>query len=452
MADDNTGAWRPISISALGLQPHLAREWRCLPAWDVTAIHRGPDAEVPRPGAPDQKKYAFYDRHLDRRFSIPYPHATRESPRFTGRAIGDALREWDALVETRDGYLEDAGLTPESPAADVARCLADTFKCDSYFKDKPMCDAFESDPRALDGPVEGLLYKSYCVGCAKAYVAMVDSLGLPARNIGCGAHWVAEVLVDGRWHLVDSVGRHDRYLGLAAYYESSFVETYLDPTGDHGEGLTDEYRDGLWKRPNPQFHFTGGTWAGPLTLRYGTSNAYALYPDASRRGIKSGDGKRLPMIARANGFYWPRVHTSDGPAARELRERTAPVPLAEGDLARDYLYHELAPGQAVRQTVYVGATGDLEEIELVLTFALPDDAESNAALWRGLELTVNGERVALPPLDASHGVVRVTVALARSLWRAESVNTLVLANGSAVATHVPCVPAVMEPYVPPLRG
>jgi len=158
--------WQAIRLYAEGPQARLGRHWNCVPAWDVTAIHREPDGEIARPDARraqqgpagerpgrDQRKYVYWNRHADPRFHIEYTHATRESPRPQGRTIGDTDREWDALIEHRDRYLRDAGLTLQSEPEAIARCLAETFGAGSYFKDKPLCPTFASDARALEHPI-----------------------------------------------------------------------------------------------------------------------------------------------------------------------------------------------------------------------------------------------------------------------------------------------------------
>ncbi|MHC4717805.1 MAG: hypothetical protein ACYS5V_12605, partial [Planctomycetota bacterium] len=165
--------WRPIEIYGEGLQPHLGRTWKCYPAWTLVAVYDGPDRTVTKTDLVDPKsgekrpldKHFFVNRHVDRRFHIDYPLTVRDSPRLKGLALATAEEEWDALIEKRDQYLAESGLTPAAPAVEIARVMAETFRATSYFKHKPM-SPFEQGQRRLDGPIEGLLYKSYCTGCA----------------------------------------------------------------------------------------------------------------------------------------------------------------------------------------------------------------------------------------------------------------------------------------------
>ena len=480
MSGSTHGEWTPVRLYGGGLQPHTARAWNCLPAWDVVAVHEKADAVLHHPdhfkaqaGAPDEEcpdrdkvKHVFRDRHIDKRFYLDYPNARKGSPRARGVAIGDSDAEWDTLIEWRNRYLAEAGLDLKSDPEAVAKRLAETFAADGHFKDKPMCDAVPDNHRALNGGIEGLLYKSHCVGCAKAYVLLADSLGLPCRNMGCGGHWVAEVFVGGKWHLVDSVGRHERNRGLDCYFKSSFLESYLDPMGDHGEDLSDDFRKGLWKRENPQFHFTGGMWAGPQTLRYAGSNAYALYPDETRWGIKSDDGKRVPVVLRAGGFYWPTAHnTIDGEELERVRRSGFPRPMSHETPGRDYFYQPFETRQKLRQSVVLGSLDDAEAVEATFTFAPSKVSDFSPDAGKRLVVKVGAFEKSLADLGAwppalpddstieepsSGECLRSTASLPVDAFRPESVNWIELHHRGRLCYFAPMVPAVMEPYIAPL--
>ena len=85
MLTSDSENWQPIRIYGQGLQPRAGREWNCVPAWDITAIYREPDGELAHKG---QKRFVFWNRHIDRRFHIDYPHAIKKSPRVVGRTFG----------------------------------------------------------------------------------------------------------------------------------------------------------------------------------------------------------------------------------------------------------------------------------------------------------------------------------------------------------------------------
>jgi len=471
--------WQPIRLYGEGVQPHTGRHWNCLPAWDVTAVYPEPDAVIRHPDAvraesdPDgeypnknRTRGVFWNRHIDRRFHLEYPRAAKSYPRAQGRTIGDPDREWDTLIEYRDRYLAEAGLTLEGDPEAVARVMAESFACENFEK-KPMCETFEKNQRELCHAMEGLMHKSFCVGCAEACIALADACGFPARGIGCGAHRVAEIRVNGRWHMADSVGRHEKSRGLACWFESSYHDMFLDPMGDHGERIFDGFRDGLFRRPNPQFHFNSGMWSGPCTLRWATSCACAIYPDNERWGFKSEDNRRLPIVARSGGFYWPQVHSSDKPALRQLRRAALPHAMYEGDTQRDYLFHPFLFGQALRQSVWLDALDDMEAMELTFTFGASSAGDFSDATGRQLALRIGDFEKSLADLDAwppqpaeSKGpentaggaTLASTVTVPADAFRPKAVNWIELHQKSNTLLYSPCVPAVMEPYIAPLRS
>jgi hypothetical protein len=444
--------WETIRIYGQGLDPHLGRQWECVPAWDVTAIHRQPDGEI---RYKDQASFVFWNRHLDRRFHISYPHATRQSPRVVGRTIGETNREWDVLIEYRDRYLREARLNLRSPQAEIARCLADTFRAENFAK-KPLATTFSSEARSLGHGIEGLLHKSNCVGCAYAYVLLADSCEFPVRAIGCDGHIVAEVLVDGSWRLVDSVGRHPGHEGWPIYFEASYMETALNPMGDFGVDVPEDLREGFFRRPSGQFHFHDGTWQGPRTLRFATSNAFALYPSVKKWGIKSMDGKRLPIIANRLGFYWPTVHWSDAEALQQIRRKMLPDPIREENRMRDFLYYEFKPGEKLRQSIYLGETDGLEQIEISFSFGASKRSDFSDCNGPRLVAKIGefekslADLKAWPPQADESQNLTATIQLPAEFFRENCVHWIELHHRGDGSFFVPCVPSIMEPYLPPL--
>ncbi len=449
--------WKSITIPGGGIQPPTTRLWDCSPAWDVTALQREADGVIRHPDG-DASKFVFWNRHIDRRFHIEYPHATRDTPRAVGRTIGDPDREWDILIEHRDRYLREAGLSLSSPPEAIARCFANTFAtgASGCFDKKPMCTTFSDSPRNLTHGIEGLLHKSFCVGCAKAFALLADTCGIPSRLIGCGAHYVAEVRIGNTWHMADSVGRHEKNAGYPMYFPATFMELILNPFVDFGLRIPDALREGFFKRVNGQFHFHGGQWDGPKTLRFAMSNAFALYPHEPRWGFKSGDGRRLPLVANRGGFYWPVVHDSDAAQVLEIRRSAFPEPVTEV-LGRDYLCHPLKPGQKLRQSFWLGDLDGLEAVEVAITFAPSRQSDFASAAGRQLRLHLGdwtrtlGELGVWPPVEGAHGTMPASVIrLPAEVLTAESVHWLELEHAGRGVYHMPCVPNVMEPYLPPL--
>ena len=453
---NDTRSWKPIRLHGGGIQPGTAC-WRdCLPAWDITAIQREADGVIPDP-AGGAAVSLFWNRHVDRRFRIAYPHATRESPRATGRTIGDPDREWDTLIAYRDRYLHDAGLTLSSPPEDIARCFANTFATGpaGHFDRKPMCSTFADSPRNLSHGIEGLLHKSFCVGCAKAFGLLADACGIPSRFIGCGAHYVAEVRIGNTWHMADSVGRHEKNAGYPMYFPATFMELGLNPSGDFGIPIPDGLRQGFFKRVNGQYHFHDGQWDSPKTLRFAMGNAHALYPDEPRWGFKSPDGRRLPLLACRGGFYWPVVHESDAARLQENRRSAFPEPLSVIP-GSDYLFHRLEAGQRLRQSFWLGDLDGLEAIEVAITFAPSRQSDFSGEAGRQMVVRMGdwcgslADLNAWPPAGEPGRMPFVVIRLTPDLLKAESVHWIELEHRGRGPYYMPCVPNVMDPYLDPL--
>jgi|GEM_PF-6490844 len=469
--------WQSLRFFGRGIQPYTARHYDCLPAWDVSGIYSQPDewlkhpdhhrAEAGLPGEHpnrDKRRGIFWNRHIDRRFYISYPHSAKDQPRVQSYTIGDPADEWEVVTEYRDRILSESGLKPTDNPREVAKALADSFLEESFEK-KPMCTTFEENPRELTNGVEGLLHKSFCVGCARAFAMMGDMLHYNTRTIGCDGHIIAEVYLDGKWHLIENSGRHMGN-GTGAFFEGSYMDTFLNPLDDFGAPMPDKYRDGLYKRINPQFHFGDGQWESAKTLRYSTHCAAAIYPGLDRYGIKAEGDTILPIIRRAGGFYWPSVHTSDHPAIEALRMKTLPNPISDVPGMRDYFFHPLSKGQSLRQSVWLDRVDDMDALEVVITFAPSRDCDYGAAAGKSLILRVgkfarslsdlgawplrNGQgQTADQPL-ASNDSLLSKVRIPVEMLTPNAVNWIELINDTDGIYHMPCAPAVMEPYISPL--
>lgn len=449
--------WRAVRIYGCGHQPHMGREWNCDPAWDVQAVYAKPDEELVAPDG-SARRFVFWNRHIDRRFHLDYPRTTRESPRVRSRSVTDPDREWQIVQEHRDRYLADSGLSLVSPPEAIVKCLADSFKHDSYFKHKPACLTYGEPTRELSNPIEGLLYLSFCVGCAHALAALADACGFPARTVGCGAHRVAEVLVNGRWHFIENSCRHADSEGLEAFFPASFMEVTLEPW-KYRDFLPAKKVAGYTKAPNGQFHFMGGTWKGPSTLRFAASNAHALYPELERWGFKSGDGKHLPILERANGFYWENELRDLQAQANAAwwRKQNCPFPTSEAGPGSDYLYHPFRPGERIRQSVWLGDLAGMTGLEVTLPVAPEPHLNDVPDMGKKLVLRAGDLALSLADLGAWPGSEpdraghrRCVATIPVSALKPHSVNWIVLENRSPAILQAPFIPAALEPYITPL--
>lgn len=460
--------WQPVRLYGAGLQEHMGREWNCEPAWDIHAVYPEADEYLPHPEKTlaqedpdgdypnrDRTMPVFVDRHIDRRFHLDYPRTTKDAPRVRSHTITDPEREWEIVLEHRDRYLADAGLTLDDEPERIAKCLADTFKWRSYFQDKPSCPTFAEGARELTNPIEGLLFQCFCVGCAHAFAALADMAGLACRTIGCGGHRMAEVRTNGQWHMIENTCRHKRNPTLEAFFPASFAEVTLEPL-KFRDCMPDQKMTNYWSIPGGQYHFMGGAWQSPPTLRFAASNAYALYPDFEHWRIKAEAGNRLPIILRRNGFYWENsVHSSDAPKAREWQRSNTPFELPEEGRVGDFLYAPFQPGDSLRQSIWLDAVDDMDRLEVAIP--LPPTLEIDEALGRGLVVSVGDFEQPLAPASwpaaepdsRCHFVC--TVNIPPAALTANAVNWIEFHNRGEKTVQAPYLPAAMEPYLPPLK-
>ncbi len=448
-------SWLPIRVDAAGLQPHLRREWTCDVAWDVQAVYAGPDETLTSADGSVQRA-VFWNRHIDRRFHIDYPPTRRETPRVGSRTWHDPDGEWELVQATADRYLGAAGLDRGNDPEAIARCLAASFEYEPWFKLREPCPTFSDNPRELHNGLEALVYQSFCVGCAHALAILADACGLPARTVGLGAHRVAEIRIDGRWHMTENSCRHADSQELASWFPASFHEVPLHP--DRYADLMPAGKPAKYLRTsNAQYHFMGGMWQSSETLRLAAGNAFALYPELDRWGLKSDDRRRLPILMRANGFYWQDViHGSDDAAMQDVYRRNTPWPLGDTRPGCAFLYTDFNPGDTLRQSFQLDGLADLEAIELTLPMP-PVPALDDSQLGTGLLLAVNDDQRPLAAwgiADAGESVRtghrHLTIALPPGAFQADAVNWLQLTNETGRRLHAPVVPAAMEPYIPPL--
>jgi hypothetical protein len=448
--------WHEVRIYGCGLQPHMWREWLAEPAWTINALYAQADEVRRLPGSP-APRHLFWNRHLDRRFHLEYPRSTRAAARPVSHAIGDAGREWDIVQEHLDRYLAAAGLTRQSPPLAIAQTLAAAWRREPYFAAKEQCPAYADERRQLSHPVEGLLYQSHCVGCAQALAALADAAGLAVRTIGLGGHRVAEIRVGGRWYMTENSCRHPGGDALAPWFPASFLAVTLHPERFADRMPADKPAKYL-NVTNGQYHFQGGTWTCPVTLRLAAGNAVALYPELHEYGFKSEDGRRLPLVNRAGGFYWENgCHPlADRPALRRLNEQTCPFPITGDGPAASFLYYPLRPGERLRQSVWLDHLDGLLGLELVLPVAPEPHLATVPDLGRRLIVQVGDWQTSLHDAGAwpgeepdQRGLRRCVVTIPAAALQPRAVNWLVLRNDSGTTLQAPFLPAALEPYLAP---
>jgi hypothetical protein len=269
---------------------------------------------------------------------------------------------------------------------------------------------------------------------------------------------VAEVLVDGRWYYAENSCRHAKTEDLEAFFPAGFMEVTLDPAA-YGPFAASRHQESFWRRPNGQYHFMGGTWQCPATLRFAASNAHALYPYLERWGFKADYGNMLmPLVLRRNGFYWVNGEPRTDPqAARARRQQRYPFPLPADCTSSDYLYHPFRPGDRIRQSVWLGEIADMQGLEVQLPFAPEPHVQFTEQLGRQLTVKVGDFERSLADLGAwppkaeerrPHLVCAVRIP--NDALKANAVNWIELRQNSGLTMQAPYIPAAMEPYIHPL--
>jgi hypothetical protein len=459
----DTDSWQPVVIRGGGIYPSMEQDWLCDPAWDIHAVYENPDGEVAHPegvlveGHRDYGKhrYVFRDRHIDRRHTVDYPPTTAGAARMPSATIADPQRAWDVVIEHRDRYLAEAGLSLQSSPAQIAACLAETFRWKSHFRNKSRAD-LPSNPRELNNPVDGVLYQSACTSCAPAFMAMAESAGLSVRKVGMGAHHVAEVLIDGRWRFIENTGRHESSQELAAFFPVSLLELTLD-AGRYVSLMPPGKARDYWKAVNLQYHFFAGRWDSTPTLRLSASNIHALYPYFDQYHVSSDDGRRLPLVLRAGGFYWPIAWSGESPKMNEVR-KSRPFEVNQLVPVADFLYHPFSPGQILRTTIWLSDISDMKHLEWTIPLAPESHLDlSHAGIGTDFVIRINDWQSPLSGMirefprdldNRSHW--RVVMNVPKEALIPNAVNTLAVLHRGRSAIWAPFIPSAMQPYEPPL--
>jgi hypothetical protein len=171
------------------------------------------------------------------------------------------------------------------------------------------------------------------------------------------------------------------------------------------------------------------------------------------------DGKRLPIIDRSVGFFYPRVHASlDNETTRRRRQTVLPNRMPQGTpITHDFLYQPLRTGDKLRQTLFLGNLDDLEGVEVAFNFGATTDSDFGPETGRSLEVRAGRFAKSLHKLGAwppvgpdATGNVTCAAMLPPKAFQANAVNTIELHHRGDTVLHIPCVPACMEPYIPPL--
>lgn len=414
-----------------------------LPVWSFDAVYERPDGEVPEPEsyaghggfvqrklmdkgqsgteqniAAFRRKYHYFEaRHLDERFSIRHRPDGIDVPRPVSDSYGDPRKDWEVVMAFRDGILRREGLTRDSPAEAIARAFA--YEQYRHWRG--------GGPR--NHPADVLTHRSWCLGAAITTGTILESLGIPARGVRTSDHAVCEAWIGQRWRVIDSASYYiDHPPGSTPFLSTDFLHLTTDPTSAvHGAGISDFHRAAFYHFPGAHYGIPDGRWIQQSLVHACPAYARALYPDHASYRFKTLDPTRLTILERD----YKLLHRYD-------------------------LAHNLAPGECLRESIYLGEIEDVRHFTFNLRFAHMDGYWPSENQLRHLILSVGEARFPVSelaewPLRESHDRTAILpLRLERCLFRAHQVNWLTLANASrGYYYRFPLTLGVVEPYIAP---
>lgn len=377
--------WQPLVRTIFSDRPN--ETYDMLPMTIVTAVYDGPDGQIAKPpgyGQADSvlgemvrrklKKpitpetlqqvnrdwFYFEDRHIDRRWQVKHQQASPTTGRPTSETFGDLQKDWDFVMAFRDRILTREGLTAQSPPADIAYAIG-----------WELCRNWRGGGMR-NHPADVLTHRSWCLGAATAAMAIFESLGIPCRGSAVSEHATCEVLLDGKWQLIDSSSHIiERDPPSTALMPTDYVDLTTDPTSPmHGPLINDHHRSLFYHFADAHYGIPDGRWIRETLLEYCPAFAHALYPNRTNYKFKTLDPKRLAILKRDK--VPAVVHFS--------------------------LWQDLCPGDRLRDDVYVGDVSDVRAIELQLRLYPVDGQLPDKQQLAALTLTVGQHTFAVSDL------------------------------------------------------
>jgi len=434
--------WRPIRLAVWPEREGALYDM--LPVWSFHAIYDGPDGEVPRPdsymaddGALEwvatrheraataeekravERRYWFFGaRHLDQRFRIRHRRAARDAPRPVSETYGDARKDWDVVMGLRDRVLRRNGLDEKSDAREIAYAFA--YELYKNWRG--------GGPR--NHPADVLTHRAWCLGAANATVAILESLGIPARGAAVSDHAMCEAFVDGAWRLLDSSNHFINHEPKSVcMLPTDYMRLTTDPTSSaHGDGISAYHRGFFYHFPQAHYGIPDGRWVRESLLYLCPAHACALYPEHPQRRFKTQDPTRLVVLERAYKL-----------------------------LHRPEVGIDFRVGETLRESVYLGEIDDVRRFEFQLRFAARDGAHPDRAATKGLLLHVGdrtfdvAQAASWPGRPHHDNTLLLTLPLPTSVFLSKAVNWMYLENRTAATEfRLPVTVGIVEPYIAPL--
>ncbi|MFW6367359.1 MAG: hypothetical protein ACOC0L_01705 [bacterium] len=261
--------------------------WQVVPSVTITEERTEPGEEIPGEGSAKApchqphrgpKRYAHESLHICPHVSIPQTMSTRNIPaqQEVSVALQDQQKDWDFLERHRDLVLDNKGFSLHTCAADKLHALAEDIWQFRRQIQKPGGNTF-SQSIPWSHPVDTLIYGSWCLGGAYAFVALCSTYGIQARHVSMWGHSAAEVHLGGRWRYVESIRRFgEQGNNLPA---AGFAEVVLDPANSQ-YGFCPEQQATYWQTwPQAYSVHDRGLWLQEKrTTVFCPQTARALYP------------------------------------------------------------------------------------------------------------------------------------------------------------------------------
>jgi len=209
------------------------------PAWGIYIEYKKADGYAKG----TNKKVALLNiDNIKSPYYYEYIHPTRSSRKQTkSNTFSNSAKDWDYLVNKKNEILKKAGLTDQSPDLDKVNAVA--LAC--WEQRVKISNQKQDGTQSM--PVDFWEHGEFCAGAANALVAICSIMEIPARVIGYRGHANAEVLINGKWHLVENtvkIVKHTRdSLGEGPVYDYNLNELILNPPL-HGQALDFFAEDG----------------------------------------------------------------------------------------------------------------------------------------------------------------------------------------------------------------
>jgi len=303
-------------------------------------------------------------------------------------------RDWDFILSETKRILEEKGLAGSTDRVAQIKAMAE------YIQSRRGGKVYESR-----GPVDFLLHSSYCTGAANAMAAVASTMGLEYRTINHYGHSVTEVLIDGKWYLIENS------VGYPVFVPATLMRLTCDPEAYPYDREKYGKRYLEWDLSSDDWMRYGAVYA--LSSRWWHFNQGSLGSDPVIRSqaLRNGCGVCVGLDGNTARPLYP------GLDEYLIKATDSGAMLVAGKYCWYYSFLPLGPGQGVRRGFYLGRLQDeghpvtAVEAQLVLH---PGSSRYFPEDGKGWYLVVNGERFALQGTEIEWSIQNRNIPLPES--------------------------------------